>query len=228
MVSDPNNQADNTTAAPAADAGVAMAGFASAAADSVAAGESVAETADNKSWARQLKDSCDKLWTKMGERLNARKSLATGDEGSDLYKKLWWRKGLGDQVYDCGDCLHLSGTKEKPVTDQQIARMVQAAISRKDPPWETIYMWNHKGKPDPAMGQRVQNVIDAMRQQGMIPAECRIHAVTSLAGYPCDNIKGFNKYLKSLFAQAAQNGAQANPEARAGIHAHQRAGLHAV
>ena len=226
MVSDPDKQTDSLEMAPVTtvpEATSSFAGFSSAAAAPTAGAASAVETEDSKSWARQFANQCDQLWGKMKDRFQ-KKSIATTDpQPDDIYKKLWFRTSLGHQVFDCGDCVHMSGTKHNPVNEKQIQKMVLAAINRKDPPWETIYMWDHKGRPDPAMGVHVQNVINKMREQGMIPADCRIKCSTE---YPCAHLKDFNKYLRSLFAQAANPLGQTAPGARAGLHAHERAGLH--
>lgn len=229
MVSDPDQQANSQSSGPSAsatEAASAFAGFSTAAATPVP-DESAAETATSKSWARQFKDSCDKLWDQMKDRLQKRStSFATTDpQVDDIYKKFWFRSHLGQQVFDCGHCISMAATKDKPLTRAQIEQMVLSGINRKDPPWETIYMWNHKGQPDPARGQMVQQVINDMRQAGKIPADHPIHVSTS---YPCAHMKDFNKHLRSLFAQASDPNGTQTPKARAGIHAHERAGLHAV
>lgn len=168
---------------------------------------SVAE-GDQPSYLREFAKMCEDLWSKLAknERRSVavdEKSLKQNNDANDPYKAFWFRKGLGDQVYDCGNRFHLSGTNKEPVTDKQIMRMVSAANNRKDPPWETLYMFDHKGKPDLAMAGRVQGVILQMRAAGHIPPDCKIHCCVDPALYP-KNIKGMYTSLTDTHREAAQ------------------------
>lgn len=180
---------------------VAKAGFKTAV--SVPA-ENTAEQ-DTPSYIRDFKKICqdlrDKLRKKGSEDTHVidQSTLNAGDP----YKAFWWARGLGDQVYDYGDRVTLAGTKQEPVTDKQIMRMVAAAHNRKDPPWEKLYCFDKKGKPDLAMAARVQGVIHQMRASGMIPADCKIEACLNPDEYP-SNIKKFSNFLSDQLNQAAQ------------------------
>lgn len=179
-------------------------------------------TAENEqpAYLREFADMCERLWKKLGKQEH--RSLAVDgralEQDDNPYKAFWFRKCCGDQVYDCGNCIHLSGTNKEPVTDLQIVRMVEAANNRKDPPWETLYMFNHKGKPDLEMAHRVQSVIDKMREAGRIPPDCRISCCTDPAEYP-KNIRNFGALLADAFKSAAQDDkAPAPTNSRAGFH----------
>lgn len=78
-----------------------------------------------------------------------------------------------------------------------------AANNRKDPPWETLYMFDHKGKPDLVMAGRVQGVILQMRASGYIPPDCKIHCCVDRAQYP-SNIKSFHTSLTDTHREAAR------------------------
>ena len=224
MVSDPDKQTDNAGAS-GAEALSAVAGFSSAVAASQKTDDSAADTDGSKSWARQFSSHCESLWDKMRDRLQ-KKSYATGEpaQGSYPYEKTWFRTSLGHQVCDCGNGIHMSGTKNHPVTKKQIEIMVMAAINRKDPPWETIYMFNHKDQPDLGMAGAVQGVINEMRAKGKIPPTCRISCCADASQYP-QNGKEFDRMLRNLFAAKAQPD---HAGEKPGIHAHQRPGIHAV
>jgi|GEM_PF-3170046 hypothetical protein len=229
MVSDPDQQANGQNYGPDAAEPAApsvLAGF-SATAAPAPSDESVAESSGSKAWARRFQDSCDQLWTQMKDRFQKRNTYTatTDPEVADVYKKFWFRSALGHQVYDCGDCLRMAATKEKPLTQKQIEQMVMSAITRKDPPWETMYIWDPQGKPDLKRAAMVQSVINDMRTAGKIPADNPIHVSMT---YPCAHMKDFNKFLRSMFADAASNPNAAAPQARAGIHAHERGGFHAA
>ncbi len=170
---------------------------------------SVAE-GDQPSYLREFAKMCEDLWDKLAK--NERRSVAVdanalkqNQEANDPNKAFWFRRGLGDQVYDCGNRFHLSGTNKEPVTDKQIMRMVSAANNRKDPPWETLYMFDHKGRPDLEMAGRVQGVILQMRAAGQIPPEpdCKIHCCVDPSQYP-SNIKGLHSSLADTFREAVQ------------------------
>lgn len=181
---------------------------------------SVAES-DQPSYLREFARMCEDLWDKLAknERRSVavdQKSLKQDNDAQDPYKAFWFRKGLGDQVYDCGNRFHLSGTNKEPVTDKQIMRMVSAANNRKDPPWETLYMFDHKGKPDLVMAGRVQGVILQMRASGQIPPDCKIHCCVDPAAYP-KNIKGLYASLTDAHREAAAPDAPAAAAPRAGF-----------
>lgn len=219
MVSDPDNQ-NVSEGAPVQEAPMTLAGFSTAAQQ--VSEESVAERETRKSLARQLADYCASLWNHM-KKPGATKSIAasTGLDGFNPYEKFWFRSSLGHQVWDCGNCIQMSGNTKQPVTQKQIERMVLAAINRKDPPWETIYMYNHKGLPDLQMAQMVQHVIGDMRMKGKIPSDCKISCCVDASKYP-PSLKDFHKMLKNLFRQAA------NPDQAAekpGFTAQQRPGF---
>ena len=168
---------------------------------------SVAE-GEQPSYLRELSKMCEDLWAKLAK--NERRSVAVDGNAlkqdktaQDPNKDFWFRKGVGDQVYDCGSRFHLSGTNKQPVTNKQIERMVTAANNRKDPPWETLYMFDHKGKPDLAMAVRVQEVIENMRKAGRIPPDCKIHCCVDPSQYP-SNIKGLYTSLTDTHRNAAQ------------------------
>ncbi len=228
MVSDPDKKTDNADASKP-EALSAAAGFSSAAEDSPNPEDSVAETDERKSWARQFAAHCESLWENMKERLQKKSytsyAMGTSAEGTFPYEKTWFRTSLGHQVFDCGNCIHMSGTKNDPVSKKQIERMVKGAISRKDPPWETIYMFDcKKDEPDLRMAGFVQGVINEMRAKGKIPPTCPISCCTDATQYPRSG-KDFDRMLRDLFANKAQpDSASEQP----GFHAHQRPGFHAV
>ncbi len=171
------------------------------------------------SYLREFKELCEGLWRKLDKKEQEDTHVADKsglDSADDPYKAFWWRKALGDQVYDCGDCMKLSGTKKNPVTDLQIARMVAAAHNRKDPPWETLYLFDKKGKPDLAMAQRVQGVINNMRASGMIPADCKIAACLNPDEYP-SSMKRFSNFLSDRMNEAAHPQQQAPATLHAGL-----------
>lgn len=181
---------------------------------------SVAE-GDQPSYLREFAKMCEDLWAKLGK--NERRSVAVDEkslkpdaDAQDPYKAFWFRKGLGDQVYDCGNRFHLSGTNKEPVTDKQIMRMICAANNRKEPAWETLYMFDHKGKPDLVMAGRVQGVILQMRAAGRIPPDCKIHCCVDPSQYP-SNIKNMFTSLTDTHRNAAQK-KPAAASARAGFH----------
>jgi hypothetical protein len=180
--------------------------------NNVASLTTTAKTAEqeNPSYLRELAAMCEELWNKLRRKEQQQESHITDkssldqDKFEDPYKAFWWRRGLGDQVYDCGDRVVMSGTRNKPVTDIQIMRMVAAAQNRKDPPWETLYAFDKKGKPDLAMAHRVQGVINTMRAQGMIPPECKIAACLNPDDYP-SGIKKFSNFLSDKMNAAARD-----------------------
>lgn len=180
---------------------------------------SVAE-GDQPSYLREFAKMCEDLWAKLakGERRSVavdENALKSDQLAQDPNKAFWWRRSLGDQVYDCGNRFHLSGTNKEPVTDKQIMRMVTAANNRKDPPWETLYMFDHKGKPDLVMAGRVEGVILQMRAAGKIPPDCKIHCCVDPAQYP-SNIKNLHMSLTDTHRDAAQT-KPATPPARKGF-----------
>ncbi len=184
-----------------------VSGFRTAAA-SQGDGQGSAAEGDQPSHLREFAKMCEDLWAKLAK--NERRSVAVDENAlkqnqdqQDPNKAFWWRRGLGDQVYDCGNRFHLSGTNKEPVTDKQIMRMVSAANNRKDPPWETLYMFDHKGKPDLVMAGRVQGVILQMRASGHIPPDCKIHCCVDPSQYP-SNIKNMHLSLTNTHREAAQ------------------------
>ena len=224
MVSDPDKQTDSADA-PKPEALSAAAGFASAASER--AEESVAEDEHRKSYWRQFADYCAELRDRMKSG-SGKKAYAAGApaEGAFPYETTWMRNNLGHQVCDCGNCIHMSATRNEPVTKKQIECMVMAAINRKDPPWATIYMYNHKDKPDLQMAMAVQNVINEMRAKGKIPASCPIMSCTDASQYPSTG-KEFDRMLRDLFGRKAQP-ENTNSE-RPGFHAaRQRSGFNAA
>lgn len=195
---------------------MSVAGFRTAA--SAQASGSTAEQ-ETPSYLREFKDLCEGLWDKLRQKDKEETHVIDKnglDNAEDPYKAFWWRKGLGDQVYDFGDRVTMSGNRKAPVTDKQIMRMVAAAHNRKDPPWETLYCFDKKGKPDLAMAARVENVIAGMRAQGMIPADCKIHACLNKDEYP-GNIKKFSNFLSDKLNEAANPAAQAPVAPQAGL-----------
>ncbi|MCM2343077.1 MAG: hypothetical protein NDJ24_00790 [Alphaproteobacteria bacterium] len=196
-MSDPDKQGLDMQAA-AVTAPPMTAGFASAAAPAEPE-ESETKQEARKSLMRQLSEHCASMLASMRGG-TTRRFHAQGDADFDNpYKKLWFSQGLGPRgcgVADCGNCITLAGTVKRPVTDAQIAVMVKAALERKDPPWETIYMFNHKGKPDLVMAQRVQNVINQMG------VGHRISACVDPTKYPASE-KDFDKMLRDMFRRAS-------------------------
>lgn len=198
-MSDPDKQGLDVVAT-AVPAQPMTAGFASvAAAPAPAPEESDTKKEARKSLARQLSEHCASMLASMRGGAT-RRFHAQGDPDFDNpYKKLWFSQSLGPRgcgVADCGDCITLAGSVKRPVTDAQIAVMVKAALERKDPPWETIYMFNQKGKPDLVMAQRVQNVINQMG------VGHRISACVDPTKYPASE-KDFDKMLRDMFRRAS-------------------------
>lgn len=221
MVSDPNNNADDTNAS-ASEASPMVAGFASAAAPKAA--PAVEDDIITPAAAGQFANYMKELRAKMsGEQpADKKNSYATGGEKYP-YEKLWFSVGLGHQVCDCGNSLHLSATRQRPITRKQIECMVTAAMERKN--WETIYMYQdgNRGKPDIQTAQVVQSVIDDMRAKGKIPADSKISCCTDPARYP-KTANDFDKMLRSLFAQAVNSDAAA-PDERPGFKVRERPGF---
>ena len=198
MVSDPDNKSEPSGAASSEAAHALFAGFSSAAHETSDA--SVEENEKRKSVRQQFTDYINE-WRarrKAGPEVGA---LAVGS--LDPYKQTWFRHGLGDQVFDCGNCIQMAATKDKPVTRKQVERMVLSAINRKDPPWETIYMFDSKGKPDLKMANDVQQVINAMRAEGKIAADCKISCCTDAALYP-PSLKDLQKMIRDMFNTRSQ------------------------
>ncbi|MFN3826664.1 MAG: hypothetical protein ACK4NR_03460 [Micavibrio sp.] len=192
------------------------AGFASVAqASTETVEESAGKAEARKSLARQLSEFCSEKLKAMKDGATTR-FVAKGsvDDFENPYKKFWFSTALGpggSGVADRGDCISMAGTRKRPVTDAQLAVMVKAALEKKSPPWETIYMFNHRGKPDLVMAQRVQNVINQMG------VGHRISACVDPSRYP-SSASGFDRMLRDMFSNAA-NGQQ---DQRPGFKAAQR------
>ena len=220
MVSDPNNNVDELNA-PDKVAPPMFAGFASAAAPKPAPEPEEIMTPESAS---VFADFMKELRAKMAAENSADKktSYAMGGEKYP-YEKLWFAVGLGHQVCDCGNSIHLSATRKKPITRAQVECMVMAAIERKG--WETIYMYQdgNRGKTDIQTAQAVQSVINDMRAKGKIPADCKISCCTDPSAYP-KTAKDFDKMLRSLFAQSGSP--DETPAGRPGFKTPTRPGLH--
>lgn len=200
-MSDPDSKSPNIITS-ALDVPPMTAGFSSAAAAPAPAPEieeSEGKKEARKSLIRQLSEHCADMLASMRSGATRRFHAQGAPDFENPYKKLWFSVGLGPRgcgVCDCGNCITLAGTVKRPVTDAQIAVMVKAALERKDPPWETIYMFNHKGKPDLVMAQRVQNVINQMG------VGHRISACVDPSRYPASE-KDFDKMLRDMFRRAS-------------------------
>ncbi len=224
MVSDPNNTTDGTNVSDK-DTSIAFAGFSSAAAPKPAAdGDhgTTAESDSQKSWRSQFADHMREWRANMTgtTRANKQTSYAVGDNSND---KTWFSTNLGHQVCDCGNSIHLSATRNRPVTKKQIECMVKAAVERKG--WDTIYMFQdgNRGKPDIETARNVQAVIHEMRATGKIPADCKISCCTDPALYP-KNAGEFDKLFKQ-FLKAVDPTAEA-PAERPGFKTRERPGFH--
>lgn len=193
---------DNTDLEAGNIAAPAMAaGFASVSKSDDVEPETSAKAEARKSIIAQLAAYCGEKFKTMREGTTNR-FFAKGSADEDFnnpYKKFWFSTALGPSgcgVSDCGNCISLAGTVKRPVSDKQLAIMVQAALNRKSPPWETIYMFNHRGKPDLGMAQRVQNVINQMG------VGHRISACVDPNAYPA-SASDFDRMLRDMFRKAA-------------------------
>jgi hypothetical protein len=223
MVSDPNQSAAGYTSdelvAGRRDTSALAYGFTTASA--VPAAETEEEIAERASLSSRLSAFCRDMWRRMRAGSDRQGHTVVGDPDMfSPYKKAWWSTRVDSHVYDCGNGFRMEGTVRNPVDRRQIESMVRAALNKKDPPMDMLYIYDHNGRRDLKMAAAVQSVIMEMGLTG------RINCCTDPNNkHYAPTLRAFDRvhpYLKNVFNNNAEG--QKAP----GFHASRNVGFGAA